>query len=59
MEEYLGERLPSGRFGDLPSTLTQRVRRLSEPRLRALFDEALEFASLADVKVWLNQNAPR
>jgi Domain of unknown function (DUF4351) len=49
-------RLVNRRFGDIPTEVDDRVRQLNVAQLENLGEALLDFTSLVDLEVWLNQN---
>ena len=54
-EQRLVLRLLNRRFGEVDASLVERVRLLSTEQLEALAEALLDFSTLADLEVWLNQ----
>ncbi|MBE9190106.1 Rpn family recombination-promoting nuclease/putative transposase [Gloeocapsopsis crepidinum LEGE 06123] len=48
-------RLVNRRFGDIDSSLTERIRSLSTNQLETLGEALFDLTSLADLEAWLNQ----
>ena len=55
---HLTQRLLTRRVGLLPPDLEERIGQLSRPQLEQLFDAAYDFASLDEVRAWLDANPP-
>lgn len=43
------------RFGDIYTSIIERVRLLSTEQLEALGEALLDFSTIADLEAWLNQ----
>jgi predicted transposase YdaD len=48
-------RLLNRRFGNLDLVVTEKIKSLSIPQLEALGDRLLDFASLEEFLLWLNE----
>lgn len=48
-------RLVNRRFGDVDSSLTERIRILSANQLETLGEALFDFSNVADLEAWLNQ----
>lgn len=56
-EQRLVIRLLNRRFGEVDTSLIERVRGLSIEQLEELGEALLDFAVVADLEAWLNQQA--
>lgn len=50
-------RLLNRRFGEIDSSIIERIRVLSTEQLEALGEEFLSFSNVSDLVAWLEQNA--